>query len=195
MCGLRTGLDKGSRPLAVEAQDSFAAGSFATTDKARLDSRYGIERVCAVQGNRTHANVPYRRFCLRVRITLSASLYPYRMIRLFYLLAGFMSLALGAVGIFVPLLPTVPFVILAAFCFARSSPTLERRLLEHHHFGLHIRNWREHGAISRRGKRAALAAFTISAIVGLVLSPFPRNLMPLLAAVIGGLWIWHRPER
>src|SRR3546814_2859167 len=63
--------------------------------------------------------------------------------RHFYLACGFLSLGLGAIGAFLPLLPTVPFMILAAFCFARSSPALEARLLEHRHFGPHIRRWRE----------------------------------------------------
>ena len=51
--------------------------------------------------------------------------------RQFYLLAGLASLALGSIGILLPLLPTVPFMILAAFCFANSSPRLEAWLVEH----------------------------------------------------------------
>jgi uncharacterized membrane protein YbaN (DUF454 family) len=111
-----------------------------------------------------------------------------------YLTGGFVALALGALGIFLPLLPTVPFMILAAFFFARSSPALEARLLDHQHFGPHIRRWRERGAISRRGKRAALAAFAFSALLALFLAPFPWFLVPLTAALIGGTWIWTRPE-
>jgi len=114
--------------------------------------------------------------------------------RTLYLIAGFVSLILAAFGVVLPLLPTVPFVILAAFCFARSSPALERRLLEHRSFGPHIRRWREHGAISRRGKRAALVAFAVSALAALFLSPLPWSLIPLAAALIGGTWIWRRPE-
>ncbi|WP_242122865.1 YbaN family protein [Sphingobium sp. Sx8-8] len=114
--------------------------------------------------------------------------------RAFYLCCGFLSLGAGAIGAFLPLLPTVPFMILAAFCFARSSPALEARLLEHRHFGPHIRNWRERGAISRRGKKAALAAFAFSAVLGLAFSPLPWCLIPLAAALIGGTWIWTRPE-
>lgn len=111
-----------------------------------------------------------------------------------YKAAGFLSLALGAVGVVLPLLPTVPFVILAAFCFARGSPELERRLLEHPKFGHHIRNWRERGAISRKGKLAALLAFGFSATMGLLFAPWPWLLAPLLAAVIGGGWMLTRPE-
>jgi uncharacterized membrane protein YbaN (DUF454 family) len=111
-----------------------------------------------------------------------------------YLLAGFGSLLLGAIGVVLPLLPTVPFVILAAFCFARSSPALERRLLDHPTFGQHILRWREKGAISRKGKKAALAAFGFSAVVALIFSPLPWSLIPTGCALIGGTWIWRRPE-
>ena len=85
-------------------------------------------------------------------------------------------------------------MILAAFCFARSSPRLEAKLLNHRQFGPHIRRWREHGAISRRGKVAAVAAFGFSIVLALILSPWPWFLIPVAAALIGGSWIWTRPE-
>lgn len=92
-------------------------------------------------------------------------------------------------------LPTVPFVVLAAFLFARSSPRLERKLVEHPTFGPHIRTWRKNRAISRQGKIAALIAFTLSAIVGFVALDFPISLLPCAVNLIGGVWIWSRPER
>jgi uncharacterized membrane protein YbaN (DUF454 family) len=114
--------------------------------------------------------------------------------RLLYLSLGFASVALGAVGIVLPLLPTVPFMLLAAFFFARSSPRLEAWIVGHRRFGPHIRAWRERGAISRAGKRAALATFLFSAVLGLVLLPFPWLLAPVAAALVGGSWIATRPE-
>lgn len=114
--------------------------------------------------------------------------------RLLYLGLGLASVALGAAGIVLPLLPTVPFMLLAAYFFARSSPRLEARILDHPRFGPPIRAWRTRGAISPAGKRAALAAFAFSALLGLVLLPFPWLLVPAGAALIGGSWIATRPE-
>lgn len=93
--------------------------------------------------------------------------------RIGYLLLGLVSLLLGAIGAFVPLLPTVPFLLLAAFCFARSSPRLERWLVGHERFGPHIAAWRSQGAISPAGKRAAMLAFAVSAAAGLALLSSP----------------------
>ncbi|SIN62318.1 hypothetical protein SAMN02745824_1048 [Parasphingorhabdus marina DSM 22363] len=111
-----------------------------------------------------------------------------------YLAAGFTALALGSIGIFLPLLPTVPFVILAAFCFARSSPRLEAWLLDHAYFGPHIRNWRNNRSITKKGKRAALLAFAVSIVIALLFVDLPWNLIPVAAALIGGTWIWTRNE-
>lgn len=116
------------------------------------------------------------------------------MLRLVYLAAGLASLGLGGVGAVVPLLPTVPFLILAAFFFARSSPALERRLLEHPRFGEAIRLWRERGAISPAGKRAATLAFALTTALSFMLLQLPWSLLPLLPALIVGSWIWRRPD-
>ncbi len=111
-----------------------------------------------------------------------------------YLLGGWTALLLGAAGLVLPILPTVPFVILAAFCFARSSPALERRLLDHPGMGPHIRAWRERRAISRRGKIAATLAFAASAAAGLLIVEGPARWLPLGAGMIGATWIWLRPN-
>lgn len=110
-----------------------------------------------------------------------------------FLAFGILSFAVGAVGVVLPLLPTVPFMLLAAFCFARSSPRLERWLLEHEQFGPAIRNWRDSRSISGRAKRAAWFAFALSALIGVLTLPLWWNLLPLLAAAIGSLWIASVP--
>jgi uncharacterized protein len=111
-----------------------------------------------------------------------------------YLTGGIAAVALGGIGIFLPLLPTVPFMILAAYCFAKSSPALEKRLVEDARFGPHIRAWREKGAVSRKGKIAATAAFGGSIILGFVTLATPWSLLPLFVAVVCGTWLWRRPE-
>lgn len=108
--------------------------------------------------------------------------------------SGWASLGLGVVGIVVPLLPTVPFVILAAYCFARGNPKAERWLVEHPTYGPHIQAWRGRGAISRKGKVAASIAFAVSVAIGFWRLPMPWALLPLAAALVGGAWIWMRPE-
>lgn len=85
--------------------------------------------------------------------------------RLFFLIGGWASTGLAVVGIALPLLPTVPFLLLAAFCFARSSDRLHDWLITHPRLGPPIADWRAHGAIRPRMKRAAL--LTIIASVAL----------------------------
>ena len=114
--------------------------------------------------------------------------------RLVWLFLGGLSLALGAIGALLPLMPTVPFVLLAAFCFARGHPPFEAWLLDHRTLGPHIHAWRARGAISRRGKLAALVGFTGSAILGLLFLPMPWAPLPTLVGAIAGTWIWTRPE-
>ncbi|MDO6416676.1 YbaN family protein [Sphingomonas sp. BIUV-7] len=112
-----------------------------------------------------------------------------------YLALGILSVAIGFVGIFLPLLPTVPFMLLAAFFFARSNPAWERRLIEHPQFGPHILAWRERGAISMRGKAFGLLGLTGSAIMGFVFLHDHWRYIPLGVAVICGTWIATRPTK
>ncbi len=88
----------------------------------------------------------------------------------------------------------MPFLIPSRRLPRARSKALEQRLLTHPTFGVHIRLWRGARAISRRGKRAALAAFAVSIAAALLFAPFPWSLAPIAAAAIGGSWIWTRPE-
>ena len=78
--------------------------------------------------------------------------------RLTWLVVGVVALVLGGLGIVLPLLPTTPFILLAAFAFAQSSETLHQWLLDHNIFGPLIENWRRYRAISRRAKILSLAS-------------------------------------
>ena len=77
---------------------------------------------------------------------------------------GIVLTAIGAAGVFLPLLPGTPILILAAACFARSSPRFEAWLLNHPRLGPGVRRWRERGAISLRSKIIALSAMALSAL-------------------------------
>lgn len=90
--------------------------------------------------------------------------------RLLWLSIGYVALACGVAGIVLPLVPTTPFLLLAAFAFARSSPALHDWLVTHPRFGPPIRNWHHHGAVSSRAKVAAVAVMALmlggSAVMG-----------------------------
>lgn len=81
-----------------------------------------------------------------------------------YLLLGLAMTGLGIVGAFLPLLPTTPLLILATWFFARSSPRLERWLLEHPKFGGLLRAWRDQGAIPRRAKILACCGIAVGVV-------------------------------
>ncbi|MEL6583501.1 MAG: YbaN family protein [Pseudomonadota bacterium] len=117
------------------------------------------------------------------------------MTRALWMMGGFIALGLGLLGVVLPLLPTVPLVLLAAFCFARSSERMHQWLVEHPRFGPGIRNWQEHGAISVRGKR--MAAISIGLVFTLsVLLSVPAHILLVQAVALGGslLFVLTRPS-
>ena len=117
-----------------------------------------------------------------------------RTARLTWLIVGFVALALGALGIALPLLPTTPFILLAAFAFAQSSEKLHQWLLDHNVFGPLIDNWQRHGAISRRAKVLSvvsmIAVLAISVAMALPVVVIVAQLVVLGAAA---LFILSRP--
>lgn len=76
----------------------------------------------------------------------------------FFIAAGSLFLGLGAVGLFLPVLPTTPFLLLAAACFFRGSDRMYSWLITHRLFGRAIRNYREHRAVSKRAKVVSISA-------------------------------------
>ena len=107
---------------------------------------------------------------------------------------GISALGLGALGIVVPLLPTTPFILLAAFAFSRSSDRWHAWLIHHRTFGPLIADWRAHGAINRRTKVASSLAMTAVLGISLALAvPWPVFAVQLLVLAGVATFIWSRP--
>jgi uncharacterized membrane protein YbaN (DUF454 family) len=116
--------------------------------------------------------------------------------KLGYLVVGWLSLALGTIGIVLPLLPTTPFVLLSAYCFSKSSVRFHRWLLTHKVFGPLVRDWEQGGVIRIKAKILA----TVSIVLMLSLS---FSLLNLSVLAMGGIcasvacvmiYIWTRPS-
>ena len=112
----------------------------------------------------------------------------------FYLALGWLALIVGFVGMVLPLLPTVVFWIIAAACFSRSNPRVERWLLEHRTVGPHILAWRQRGAISRRGQIAATIALAASGAVGFLTLSGALAFLPATICAAAAGFIWTRPD-
>lgn len=111
-------------------------------------------------------------------------------VRTFLVILGGLSLVLGLLGIFVPLLPTTPFLLLAAALWVRSSPRLYAWLLSHRRLGPYIRNFRENRAIPLRAKVVSLTllwATLLYCIVAVVDAWWWAQLV-LLCVAVGVTW-------
>jgi len=118
-----------------------------------------------------------------------------RAARLGWLAVGLVLVGIGFVGIFVPLLPTTDFLILALPCFARSSPRLEAWLLDHPRFGPGLRAWRTERAVPRHAKIAACAGMALGyALFWIHLRPgWAVSLAVALAMLACAAWVVSRP--
>jgi uncharacterized membrane protein YbaN (DUF454 family) len=115
--------------------------------------------------------------------------------RYLWITGGFFALSLGIIGMMLPLIPTVSFLLLAAFCFARGSERLHDWLLMHPRFGAPIAAWTRNGAIGFKAKVLAsislIATFSVSIALGL-----GAIILSVQGAILGGvaLFIWSRPS-
>lgn len=117
------------------------------------------------------------------------------LIRATWFVTGVVAMSLGFVGIFLPLLPTTPFLLLAALCFARSSPALHDWLIHHPRLGPPITDWRAHRAISRKAKIAAAAMLVFALGTGIYFDLGPRVLgIQALVLLVVGAFIFTRPS-
>lgn len=100
--------------------------------------------------------------------------------RKLWLAAGLLALGIGLVGVVLPVMPTAPFVIVAAYAFSRSSERWNRWLRQHRIFGPPIENWEEHGAIGRTAKFVGVLS-----MAGSVVLSFLLGMAPILLAIQG----------
>lgn len=106
---------------------------------------------------------------------------------------GFLAIALAVIGTVLPIMPTVPFLIVAAFAFARSSPRFHRRLMNHRIFGPQIRQWQDHHAIERRVKVIAIASMAGGLCVSYFLLPPELWLVQCGVLALVSVFIASRP--
>ena len=112
-----------------------------------------------------------------------------------YLLAGLLSLLLGLIGAFLPILPTVPFILLAAFCFARGYPPLYHWLRDRSLFASVLQDWERERAVSRSAKRKALTMIALSFALALYFAPSVwLKLLLLLIGFSVATFMATRPE-
>lgn len=116
------------------------------------------------------------------------------MVRPVFLSLGIVSFAVGFAGIFLPLVPTVPLMLLAAYCFGRSNPAWEQRLLDDPRFGPHILAWRRNRSIPRSAKLLSTLLILSSAAMGLWLLDGGLRFLPAALGIGFLAWVWTRPD-
>lgn len=116
--------------------------------------------------------------------------------RILFLILGFLSLLLGVIGIFLPLLPTTPFALLAAYFFSKSSHKIHRWLLDQKTLGPLIRDWESHGIIRLKAKWLATVMIVLLFSYSLLFVNVPHLIKGIVA--LSGIailtFIWTRPH-
>lgn len=119
------------------------------------------------------------------------------LVRWLLLVAGTACVALGLIGLFLPVLPTTPFMLLAAACYARASRRFYDWLLSNRTFGPMIHEWRKHRSIPYRTKIGAIVLMGVTLALSIVLFVEPQWLRVVLA-ILGialAVWLYRLPSR
>ncbi|MEY8646617.1 DUF454 family protein [Klebsiella pasteurii] len=114
--------------------------------------------------------------------------------RIILIIIGWLSVALGTLGVFLPLLPTTPFILLAAWCFARSSPRFHHWLLYRSWFGGYLRHWQQYRAMPPGAKPRAVVMILLTFAISLWLVNLTWVrifLLIVLACLL--IFMWHIP--
>ncbi|PCI55190.1 MAG: hypothetical protein COB45_06755 [Gammaproteobacteria bacterium] len=107
---------------------------------------------------------------------------------------GLLFVGLAILGVILPILPTTPFLLVAAACFAKSSPSLEKKLLANKTFGPLIHEWQQHRCIPRKAKRVALLTIILSVVWSAYLLKNVMLTALVVALVIGPfIFLWRLP--
>lgn len=117
-------------------------------------------------------------------------------VRALYLVAGITCVVLGLIGVVLPLLPTTPFLLVAAFCFSRSSERLHQSLLNNRFFGKIITDWENDGVIPLKAKIIATSMMLLMVSYPLIFKNFHLGLkVVVVMTIIGAMsYIWSRPS-
>jgi uncharacterized protein len=115
-----------------------------------------------------------------------------RVVKWLWLSAGVLSLGAGIVGLVLPVMPTVPFVILAAYCFARGSKRWETWLLMHKTFGPMVNNWRTNRSVPLRAKQLSTLMMAASSALSWWYLPHYRWVPAVFCAAVA-IWLWRLP--
>ena len=109
---------------------------------------------------------------------------------------GHACVGLASAGAVLPLLPTVPLLLVAAWAYAHGAPELRDRLYAHPRYGPTLRAWRDHRVVPRRAKIAAVGAFALSVAVA-AWTTGSWHVPVLVAAIVTtvGAYVLTRPER
>ncbi|KPW28933.1 Membrane protein [Pseudomonas amygdali pv. mellea] len=120
----------------------------------------------------------------------------HRLVRYLLIAVGWLSVVSGVIGIFLPVLPTTPFLLLAAACFARSSPRFYHWLVNHPQLGPWIRDYLEGNGIPLKGKVYAIGLMWLSIGLScyLIAQPWARAFM-LTSAVLVTIYIIRQKTR
>ncbi|MBK8117858.1 MAG: YbaN family protein [Sulfuritalea sp.] len=126
-----------------------------------------------------------------------SELHPSLLVRVVLWTIGSIALLLGIIGIFLPGLPTTPFVLVAAACYARASETFYRRLIENPTVGPLIVEWRRHRSIPYRIKWVAITLMSLTICVSIWTLSALAWLQALLACIgiATAIWLWRIPSR
>ena len=119
------------------------------------------------------------------------------LIKKLYISLGFLSLLLGIIGLFLPIMPTTPFVILAAWFFQKGSEKLHQWLISQPYFGPAIHQWQSQGLISKQAKITSITLITISFSWVLITRPLPIIFKIIMATLGLGIcfYIGSRPSK